>query len=139
MSLGRVEADCPGCEGRISFDVNVPDPQISVIEDTTIIEALTKERDTLSKEREVLYNERDTLMRRAEATAEELAAWQTMERHAPVPQILEHLGRCPNCRPQLESFLDRYVKTQPAERVKELARQQKWWPPPPLEIVTKRR
>jgi hypothetical protein len=105
--------------------ISVPEPQISVIEDTRRLEEVSRERDGYRV--------------KAEATAQELAAWQSMEKHAPVPQILEHLGNCPNCRPQLESFLDRYVKTLPPDKVKELARQQKWWPPPSFEIVTRRR
>lgn len=105
--------------------ISVPDPQINVVEYTRRLQEISRERDAYRV--------------KAEATAQELTAWQTMERHAPVPQILEHLGSCPNCRPQLESFLDSYVKTLPAEKVKELARQQRWWPPPSFEIVTKRR
>jgi hypothetical protein len=74
----------------------------------------------------------------ASAKGTDLQAWQTMEKHAPVPDILEHLASCPNCAPQLQSFLDRYVNTLPPDRVKEVARQQKWWPPPPIELPTRR-
>jgi hypothetical protein len=74
----------------------------------------------------------------AQGNRTELEAWQTMEKHAPVPQILEHLSSCPNCQPELQGFLDRFVITLPPNRVKELARQQKWWPPPPIELPTRK-
>ena len=74
----------------------------------------------------------------AQGNRTELEAWQTMEKHAPVPQVLDHLASCPNCQPQLQSFLDRYVNTLPPDKVKELARQQRWWPPPPLELPTRK-
>ena len=74
----------------------------------------------------------------AQSTQTELEAWQTMEKHAPVPQILDHLASCPNCQPQLQVFLDRYVNTLSPDRVKELARQQKWWPPPPIELPSRK-
>ena len=74
----------------------------------------------------------------AESLGAELEKWHALEKHAPVPQILDHLASCPNCQPQLQSFLDRYVNTLPPGKVKEIARQQKWWPPPPLELPTRK-
>ena len=70
----------------------------------------------------------------AEAKGTELERWQTMEQHAPVPAMLDHLASCPNCQPQLQSFLDRYVNTLPPDRLKGIARQQKWWPPPSIDL-----
>lgn len=67
-------------------------------------------------------------------TREELEAWQAMEKHPPVPQILQHLGGCPNCRPQLDQFLSQHVNSLPPEKVKDLARQHKLWPPPAIDI-----
>lgn len=75
-----------------------------------------------------------------EATAAQTEAeqYRTMAKHAPVDQILAHLSECPNCKPELERFVNGQIAALPPERVKELARQQKWWPPPPIEFTTRK-
>lgn len=73
----------------------------------------------------------------AKRANDELEQWKTMVRHAPVPEILDHLAYCRRCRPEFEMFLAEYVDALPAEKTRELARKQKWWPPPPIEIVTR--
>lgn len=74
-----------------------------------------------------------------ETMGHELEAWQSMEKHAPVPQMLDHLASCPNCQPQMQTFLDRYVNTLPLDKIKDLARAHKLWPPPAIDLPLSRR
>lgn len=113
MSSRKVEADCPGCHSKVGFTVDLPDPQVSVVEDPTKVAAITRERDE---------------------AIQELARWQAMEKHPPVPQILEHLGTCPNCKPHMDEFLGKFASGLPVEQVKNLARQHKLWPPPEIDL-----
>ncbi len=70
----------------------------------------------------------------ARAAQGELEDWRTMKKHAPVAEFLEHASSCPGCKPEIDAYLERAIAGLPVERVKELARAQKWWPPPPIEL-----
>jgi hypothetical protein len=74
----------------------------------------------------------------AKAAQGELADWQSMKKHAPVAEFLAHAGTCPGCKPEMDKFLEQQIAALPVERVKELARQHKFWPPPPIEFGTRK-
>jgi hypothetical protein len=75
----------------------------------------------------------------AKTTEAELEEWRTMKKHAPVAQFLEHANSCPGCKPEMDKFLNQHVASLPPDRVKELARQHKFWPPPSIELGRKAR
>ena len=124
--LRDVEASCPGCQAKVKFDVEVPDPQVSVkvIEDTSRVNALTQERDDFRAE--------------LEATAHELHRWQNGQRHLQASDILDLLLTCPTCRATLDAFAGRIrqeaISGLTADQVKQIAKSQQWWPPPPIEL-----
>ena len=138
--LRDVEASCPGCQAKVRFDVEVPDPHISVklIEDTSRVDALAKERDALTQDRDKLSNERDTFKGQSEATRDQLRKWETGENHLQAPDMLNLLLSCPNCRPTLEAFAQKQrqeaVAALTPDQVKELARKFKFWPPPTIDL-----
>ena len=124
--LRNVEADCPGCQAKVHFDVDVPDPQISVklIEDTTRVDTVTREA-----------NEAKSTV---EATRAELLKWESGENHLQAPDMLDLLTSCPNCKPTLDAFVGEVKKQAVAaltpDQVKQIAKAQRWWPPPPIEL-----
>ena len=124
MSKQVVEAKCPGCKEVVSVNVDVPDPAVQIKEDTTKVDALTRELSTLKGD--------------AEAQARELEDWQSMSKHRPVGEILQHLADCPNCRPQLDEYVAGIRKKAIAEvtpeQAKEIARSHKLWPPPTIDL-----
>ena len=72
--------------------------------------------------------------REAETTGRELEQYQTMEKHPPVPHILTHLETCPSCKPHMDAYLTDFVAKLPADRVKDLAKAHKLWPPPSIDL-----
>jgi len=124
MSLRKIEAHCPGCQAAVNFDVVVPDPQVQLIEDTEQMNAITSERDEFK--------------RQAENANRELQRWQTGESHLLAGDMLSLLQSCPNCRPALDSFVtevhNKAVSGLTVDQVKGIAKAQKWWPPPPIDL-----
>lgn len=119
MSLRTIETDCPSCKAKVPVKVELPEAKI--VEDTSRVESLTHERDRLQTQ--------------IEKTMTELESWQSMEKHLPVPQILEHLTTCPNCQPQMHQFVEEVASKLPSEKVKELARKHGLWPPPNIDLT----
>jgi hypothetical protein len=136
MSLRKVDVVCTapgGCGKSHTVEVEVTDPPpreiIQVKEDTAKLDALTAE---LNKVKD-----------NAAAAGEELEAWQSMSKHRPVGEILQHLADCPNCRPELDIFLGK-VRTKALseatpEQAKEIAKLHKLWPPPSIDFGSSRR
>jgi hypothetical protein len=129
MSRQIVDTNCPGCQKPIKVNVDVPDAQVVVKEDTAKLDALNAE---LNKVKD-----------NAAAAGEELEAWQSMSKHRPVGEILQHLADCPNCRPELDIFLGK-VRTKALaeatpEQAKEIAKLHKLWPPPSIDFGSSRR
>ena len=129
--LRNVEADCPGCQAKVRFDVDVPDPQISVklVEDPTRADRVTREA-----------NEAKSAL---EATRAELLKWESGENHLRAPDMLDLLTSCPNCKPTLDAFVREVQKQAVAaltpDQVKQIAKAQRWWPPPPIDLSALRR
>jgi hypothetical protein len=124
MSFRRIEADCPGCQAKVSFDVDVPDPQVKLIEDSTRVNELTHE----------VTGSQQTI----EALRRELHNWQSGENHLQARDMLHMLQSCPDCRPTLDAFIGnirhRAVSDLNVDQVKELARRHKLWPPPTIDL-----
>jgi len=137
MSLRNVETSCPGCQSKVNFDVVVPDPHVSVqlVEDNTKIDRLTAD---LTESQQSL----EQSQRAAEALRGDLQRWQSGENHLSAQDMLNMLQGCPNCRPTLDAFIgeirDKSLASLTVDQVKEIAKAQKWWPPPPIEIVPPR-
>ncbi len=125
MSTKKLEAKCPGCGHDVAVNVDLPDAKVVVQEDTAKVSALTHE---LAESRQSL-----------DALRGDVQRWQSGENHLTAEDMLNMLQSCPNCRPTLESFVSEQQKRAVAgllpEQVKEIARAQKWWPPPPIELV----
>ena len=128
MSKQVLDAKCPGCGKEVSVNVDIPDAKETVRivtqEDTTRVDELTGD----------LADSRRTI----EALRAEVQRWQSGENHLAAHDMLAMLETCPNCRPTLEAFVDGRQKQAIArlspEEVKSIARVQKWWPPPPIEL-----
>ena len=137
MSLRNVETSCPGCQSKVNFDVVVPDPQISVqlVEDNTKVDRLTA---GLTESQQSLEQSQQSL----DALRGDLQRWQSGESHLTAQDMLNMLQSCPNCRPTLDAFVaevrNKAVSSLTPDQVKEIAKAQKWWPPPPIEIVPPR-
>lgn len=126
MSFRKIDAYCPGCQKTHPIEVDVGEPQVREIvkEDTAKVDALTKDLSTLKDD--------------ATTQARELEDWQSMTKHRPVGEILQHLSDCPNCRPQLDEFVSGIRKKTLAdvtpEQAKEIAKTHKLWPPPTIDL-----
>lgn len=131
--LRRVEASCPGCQAKVDFDVELPDPRIQVVEDGSTIDTLATD---LAESHRSLQESQQSV----EALRGDLQRWQNGENHLQAADMLEMLQACPNCRPALDAFVGQVRQQTLAsltpEQVKRIAKLQKWWPPPPIEIVT---
>ena len=127
MSLRKIDAYCPECQKTHPIEVDVGEPPVREIikEDTAKVSSLSHE---LAESRQSL-----------DALRSEVQRWQTGENHLTAEDMLNMLQSCPNCRPTLEAFVAEQQKRAVAgllpEQVKEIARAQKWWPPPPIELV----
>lgn len=125
MSTTKLEAKCPGCGHEVTVNADLPDAKVVVQEDTAKLNALSRD---LAESRQSL-----------DALRGEVQRWQSGENHLTADDMLNMLQSCPNCRPTLEAFVAEQQKRAVAgllpEQVKEIARAQKWWPPPPIELV----
>lgn len=128
MSKQVLDAKCPGCGKEVSVNVDIPDARETVRivtqEDTARVDELTGD----------LADSRRTI----EALRAEVQRWQSGENHLAAHDMLAMLETCPNCRPTLEAFVDGRQRQAIAglspDEVKSIARAQKWWPPPPIEL-----
>ena len=131
MSLRNIDAYCPDCKKSHPVEVEVSEPPPREIirlvpqDDSARVNKLT----------ENLGESEQTV----EALRGEVQRWQTGENHLTAQDMLNMLQTCPNCRPTLEAFVrekqSKAIASLLPDQVKELARAQKWWPPPPIEIV----
>ena len=128
MSKQVLDAKCPGCGKEVSVNVDIPDAKETVRivtqQDTARVDELTGD----------LADSRRTI----EALRAEVQRWQSGENHLAAHDMLAMLETCPNCRPTLEAFVDGRERQAIAglspDEVKAIARAQKWWPPPPIEL-----
>lgn len=128
MSKQVLDAKCPGCGEDISVNVEIPEAKETVRvvteEDLTRVNQLNA--DLAESQRSV------------EALRDELQRWQKGENHLSARDMLNMLESCPNCRPTLEAVVNDWQRQAVASlspsQVKEIARRQKWWPPPPIEL-----
>ena len=141
MSKQVLESKCPGCGENISVNVDVPDPTqtIKLVPQEVVREVIKEDTAKVSKLTEDLDKAHQTL----EALQWEVQKWQNGENHLTAADMLDLLTSCPNCKPTLDAFLGE-VKKQAVEaltpdQVKHIAKAQKWWPPPPIELVPAKR
>ncbi len=119
MSSRKFDAYCPTCKATHPVEVEVtdPPPQQIITQDTQRIQALQTE---------------------ISEAHEELAAWQSMSKHRPVSEIMQHLAECPNCRPHLDEFVagvgKKAIASLTPEQAKEIAKTHKLWPPPTVDL-----
>ena len=118
MSKQVLDAKCPGCGKEVSVNVDIPDAKETVRivtqEDTARVDELTGD----------LADSRRTI----EALRAEVQRWQSGENHLAAHDMLAMLETCPNCRQR------QAIAGLSPDEVKSIARVQKWWPPPPIEL-----
>lgn len=128
MSKQVLEAKCPGCGKDVSVNVEIPDAKETV--------RIVSQEDTARVDQ--FMGELADSQQMVEALRAEVQRWQTGENHLAAHDMLAMLETCPNCRPTLEAFVDgrqrQAVARLSPEEVKAIARTQKWWPPPPIEL-----
>ena len=128
MSKQVLDAKCPGCGTEISVNVEIPEAKETVRvvteEDLTRVNRLNA--DLAESQRTV------------EALRDEVERWQSGENHLTAGDMLTMLQACPNCKPTLDAFLKKQRQEAVAgltvDQVKGIAKSQKWWPPPPIEL-----
>jgi len=128
MSRRVLDAKCPGCGEEISVNVEVPEAK-------EIVRVVTQEDSTKVNK---LSTDLAESRRDVEALRDEAHRWQTGENHLRAADMLNLLTSCPNCKPTLDAFVDQIrqetVSSLSVNQVKEIARAQRWWPPPPIEL-----
>jgi hypothetical protein len=133
MSKQVLDARCPGCGEELSVNVEIPEAK-------EIVRVVTQEDSTKVNR---LSTDLAESQRTVEALRDEAHRWQTGENHLRAASMLHLLTSCPNCKATLDAFVDQIrqdtVSSLSVDQVKEIARAQRWWPPPPLELVTRRR
>jgi hypothetical protein len=114
MSKQVLDARCPGCGEEISVNVEIPEAK-------EVIRVVTQEDST-----------------KVNRLRDEAHRWQTGENHLRAANMLNLLTSCPNCKATLDAFVDQIrqdtLSSLSVNQVKEIARAQRWWPPPPLEL-----
>ncbi len=130
MSLRKIDTYCPDCKKPYPVEVEVTDPpprEIVRLMPQDDSAALIKLSTDLAESQQTV-----------EALRAEVQRWQSGENHLAAHDMLAMLETCPNCRPTLEAFVDsrrrQAIARLSPDEVKAIARVQKWWPPPPIEL-----
>ena len=137
MSLRKLDVICPnpGCGKPHEVEVEVTDPPAREIIKEVVREDAARVSD--------LTRQLEEAERSADALQAELRRWQSGENHLTVQDMLNMLQNCPNCRPVLESFVLEQQREAIAglspDQVRQIARAQRWWPPPTIHLGVKRR
>ncbi len=133
MSLRKLDVVCPnpGCGKLHEVEVEVTDPPAREIVKEVVREDTARVGD--------LTRQLEESERSADALQAELRRWQSGENHLTARDMLQS---CPNCRPVLESFVQEQQREAIArlspDQVRQIARAQRWWPPPTIHLGVKR-
>lgn len=131
MSFRNIDAYCPTCQKTHPVQVDVGEPQVKEVVHEVVKEDTAKVNDLTHQ----VTESQGTI----DALQGDLRKWQSGENHLQAQDMLNMLTSCPNCKPTLEAFVQKQreeaVKNLTMDQVKAIAKDQKWWPPPPIDLT----